>query len=330
MQLLAETFRRRGYYATSAAFNNDFRGYRNDINFRGEHFNSNVLKRFAFFIFALLHYDVFHFFWGVSLFGFWRFHLLDLPVLKLFRKKIVVHFRGLDVIDIHYFDYLRNTARLTNVSSPPLISRKDQIRRLKIWRRMADVLLVSEPDLYQVVPNSILSPQVIDLAYWRPSSRPLSEQDGVIRIIHAPSSRRKKGTDFIEESINRLKAKGYNIELLLAENMPFDAIKDMYEMSDFGIDQVLYGWYGKVSVEIMAMGRPVICNIDPNLRQYRPDLPILHGDPTNLDIVIERLLKDKSLRDQLGVDSQKYAHKYHDVEKEVDKLLALYGFGHKY
>lgn len=323
MQLLAETFRRRGYYATSAAFNNDFRGYRNDINFHGEHFRSNALKRFVFFIFALLHYDIFHFFWGVSLFGFWRFHLLDLPVLKLFGKKIIVHFRGQDVLDNLYFDYLQKKSRGINISAPAL-SRNNQINMLHIWKRYSDILLVSTPDLHNVVQNSILSPQVIDLAYWRTCSNPLSEQDGIIRIVHAPSNRWKKGTDFIEESVARLKKKGYKIELLLAENMSYDQIRPLYELSDFGVDQVLHGWYGKVSVEIMAMGRPVICNIDPNLRQYRPDLPILHGDPTNLDVVIERLLKDKSLREQIGVASKQYVQKYHDVEKEVDNLLSLY------
>lgn len=327
MQLLAETFRNRWMPATSAAYNNDFRGYQNDIMLAGKGVRANV-DRFLFFIWALKHYDIFHFFWGISLWNWWRFHLLDLPILKLFRKKIVVHFRGLDVVDIKHFDYLRESSRGVKLDKPPL-SRPDQQKKLKKWLRYADVVLVSEPDLFEVVPQATLSPQVIDLNYWTTTRRPLSEQDGIIRIVHAPSSRRKKGTDFIEESIARLKNRGLPVELVLAEKLPHHKIKELYETSDIGIDQVLYGWHGKVSVELMALGKPVICNINPDYRKHRPDLPIVHGDPTNLEQVIEGLVKDADLRLALGAQSREYVARYHDVEGVVDELLRLYGVEEK-
>jgi hypothetical protein len=155
-------------------------------------------------------------------------------------------------------------------------------------------VLVSEPDLFAVAPTATLSPQVIDLAYWTPTRRPLSEQDGIIRIVHAPSSRRKKGTDFIEQSVDELKQKGYKVELVLAEKLPHHKIRELYEISDIGIDQVLYGWHGKVSVELMALGKPVVCYIDPDLMQYRPDLPIVNVTPASLTAELENLIQDKS------------------------------------
>lgn len=323
MQLLAETFRKRWLQASAAAYNDDFRGYQNDIMLAGKGWRGN-LDRFLFFLWALKHYHVFHFFWGVSLWNWWRFHLLDLPLLKLFGKKIVVHFRGLDVIDIKYFDYLRDKNRGESVVRPPL-SRPDQQRKLRKWLRYADVVLVSEPDLFEVVPGATLSPQVIDCRYWTASRKPLSETDGIIRIVHAPSSRRKKGTDFIEEAVARLKAKGLAVELIMAENLPHHKIKELYELSDIGIDQVLYGWHGKVSVELMALGKPVICNISEEFRKYRPDLPILHGSPENLETVLEELVLDADKRKRIGQESIKYAMRYHDVEVNVDHLLQLYG-----
>lgn len=327
MQLLAETFRKRWLQASSAAYNDDFRGYQNDIMLAGRGWRAN-LDRFLFFLWALKHYDVFHFFWGVSLWNWWRFHLLDLPLLKAFGKKVVVHFRGLDIVDIKYFDYLREKNRGSDVEKPQL-SRPDQQTKLKKWLRYADTVLVSEPDLFAVVPNAILSPQVIDLAYWTPTRRPLSEEDGIIRIVHAPSSRRKKGTDFIEEAIKRLQEKGHRIELVLAENLPHHKIRELYEISDIGIDQVLYGWHGKVSVELMALGKPVVCNIDEQLRSYRPDLPIIHGSPQNLESVLEDLIQSSEKRNQIGRESRHYAARYHDVEVVVDALLEIYEFDHK-
>lgn len=112
---------------------------------------------------------------------------------------------------------------------------------------------------------------------------------------------------------------------MLAENLPHHKIKELYELSDIGIDQVLYGWHGKVSVELMALGKPVICNINPEYLKYRPGLPIIHGDPKNLVHVLEELINNPIKRLEIGAASKKYAAQYHDVEVVVDELLKLYG-----
>lgn len=327
MQLLAETLRKRWIPATAVAYNADFRGYQNDVMLAGKGLRAN-LSRLFFFFWALVHYDVFHFFWGHSMLNFWKFHLLDVPLLRLFGKKVIVHFRGLDVVDIRYFDYKRALAR-GEASHPPAMSRPEQLRKLKVWERWASHILVSEPDLHFVSKRSVLSPQVIDLNYWKSEAIPLSQKDGIIRLVHAPSSRRKKGTDFIEQAIKELQEEGLNIELLMAEKLPHDRILELYAQADIGIDQVLYGWHGKVSVELMALGKPVICNIDPELRKYRPDLPIVHAAPTNLKQVIKELSYNKELRERLGRESVKYVQIYHDVEKVVDDLLAFYNLNYK-
>jgi glycosyltransferase involved in cell wall biosynthesis len=329
MQLLAETMRKRGFGATSVAFNNDARGYQNDINM-SYNISSSTFKRFIFFLFALSHYDVFHFFWGVSLFAYKRFHLLDLPILKLFKKRIIVHFRGGDVLDgdsVYNYNNHKNkfcySESIANNSGA--FMRKDQKSKLLKWKKYSSCILVSTPDLKFVSDNCILSPQVIDMNYWRRSMNCQSEVDGIIRIVHAPSNRRKKGTDFIEETILKLQEEGYLVELVLAENLPHNKIKELYEISDIGIDQILYGWHGKVSVELMALGKPVVCNINPEYKKYRPDLPIVHGDPENLYDVLKELIHNKELRIKIGKESEGYVAKYHDVEKEVDRLFDLYG-----
>jgi glycosyltransferase involved in cell wall biosynthesis len=209
------------------------------------------------------------------------------------------------------------------------MSRPDQQRKLRKWLKYADVVLVSEPDLHGVVPNAILSPQVIDMQYWQPTRQPQSLQDGIIRIVHAPSSRRKKGTDFIEKSIAELQAKGLPVELVLAEKLPHHKIRELYELSDIGLDQVLYGWHGKVSVELMALGKPVVCYINPEYRKYRPDLPIVSAGPAELTPVLQDLAKDTAKRAELGRRSREYVLRYHDVEVVVDQLFNLYGIAQK-
>lgn len=320
MQLLAEALRKRGFNATAAALNNDWRQFSNDINM----VKPNIWKRLFFTIWAILNYDVFHFFWGKSLFSFWRFQNIDLPILKILNKKVIVHFRGLDIVDIKYFDYRRELYYNPKIKAPAL-SRKGQLKALQKWRRYADTLLVSEPDLFAAIPEATLSPQAIDCMYWSSSKPPLSKKDGIIRIVHAPTSRRKKGTEFIESAIRNLKDKGYAIELLLAEKMPAHAIKEIYEKADIGVDQLLYGWHGKVSVEIMSMGKPVLCYIDEDLRKYRPDLPIINATPQTIEAELERLINNIEEREAISKSSIEYAKKYHDVEKIIDNLLEIYG-----
>jgi glycosyltransferase involved in cell wall biosynthesis len=84
-----------------------------------------------------------------------------------------------------------------------------------------------------------------------------------------------------------------------------------------------------VTVELMALGKPVLCFIDPELMKYRPDLPIVNVTTATLTDELEKLILDKSLREAIGLQSERYAAKYHDVECIVDDLLTLYGFERK-
>jgi glycosyltransferase involved in cell wall biosynthesis len=322
LQLLTEKFRERGIEATCVTFNQDWRNYKADIKIEGKSF----FKRFLFMFFAVFHYDVFHFFWGVSLFSFWRFHLLDLPILKLLNKRVYPHFRGLDVVDIKYFDYLRERRRTRDLSlKEPKMSRKDQLSKLRKWKRYSDDILVSEPDLFFVDDKAKLFPQVIDLKYWKTDRKRVFSKEK-IKIAHSPTSRRKKGTDFIIKAIEDLKGKGYDIELVLIENMESHAVKRLYEDIDIGIDQILYGWHGKVSCEFMAMGIPTLCYIREEYYKYRPDLPIVNANPENLADKLEDLINNLEYRKNTSEKGIEYVGKYHDVEKEVDRLIQLYGF----
>lgn len=328
MQLMVEELRRRGYFATAATYSQEWFGHVNDIHLGLEKTERKVnkhVKTLLFTLWAASNFDIFHFFWGESLYGLGRFPHLDLRLLHWMGKKIFVHFRGLDIVDLKYFDYLRGKTAGDDVAEPPM-SRPDQLRSLALWRRYANKLLVSEPDLFWVAREAELVQQAIDLTYWQSSSAPLpSSEDGILRIAHAPSMRRKKGTEFIEQSIEELKQAGYKIELKLIEKVPFHEVKALYNSCDIGIDQVLYGWYGKVSIELMALGKPVICYINDDLVQYRPDAPIVNANPCNLTEKLKDLIDSSELRRTLGKQGIGYVQRYHDVKTIIDQCLTLYG-----
>ncbi|HLO13695.1 MAG TPA: hypothetical protein VK206_02625 [Anaerolineales bacterium] len=327
MQLMVEELRRQGYYATAATYSQEWFGHINDINLNIDEIKNPLRKHAILILFTLwaaLQYDIFHFFWGSSLYGLSRFPHLDLPLLRRLGKKIFVHYRGLELIDLRYFDYLRARTAGDEVPEPP-VSRHEQLRSLNIWRKYAHRLMVSEPDLLRVASEAVMVQQAIDLQYWRPErAEPQSADDGIIRIAHAPSLRRKKGTEFVVESVRELKAMGLPVELVLIEKVPFHEVKALYEMCDLGVDQVLYGWYGKVAIELMALGRPVVCYIDPQWHQYRADMPIVNGHPSQLTNELRKLVTDAALRRQLGEQGQTFVRQHHDVRCIIEQSLQLY------
>ena len=324
MSLLARELRRMGISATSVHYGRHHAvfGSMNDIVFgfeTGKHRLGKLVKCTLFFMWAATHYDIFHFFYGQSLMPR---TLIDLPVLKMLGKKIFVHFRGMDVRNYAVLEYRRAVMRDEKPAEKPPISRPEQQARVRIWRRYANAMFISEPDLFACVPDAILVPQAIDLNEWEYS--PMVSRQGPIKVMHAPTSRPKKGTDYVIAAIQNLKEKGYDIELILAENVPHEKMKSLYQQADIVIDQLLVGWYGNVSIEAMATGRPVICYIEDELRKYRPDLPIISADPWSLTDRLVELIADPKHRLELGQRGREYVGKWHSVEKIAAQLLDIY------
>lgn len=319
---MTDELRRRGHTAMAASYNQSWMEHRTDIELDlasvgpvKKHFK---LLRFAYD--AVRSYDLFHFFWGQSLYGLRHRPHLDLPILHSLGKKIIVHFRGTDLVDLAYYDYLRSK---NGRQRPPARSRADQQRSLDLWRRYADRLLVSTPDLLDLVPEAEIVPQAIDTNYWHRSVTK-AKPDDIVRIVHAPSRRRTKGTEFVERSVEQLREQGYPVELVLIEGKPADEVKSICERCDIGIDQLLLGWHGKVSVELMALELPVVCHIDPRFRKTADGLPLVDADPDSLTDVLAGLVRDPDRRRRLGREGREYVARHHDVGRVVDRCLDIY------
>lgn len=318
MQLLAETLRKKGYQAQAAAFNSDFRNYHNDIQIKTQRI---PVQRFFFFIKAIFYYDVFHYFWGVSLLDFWKFKGIDLPLLKLLNKKIIVHFRGTDLVDIKYYNYLQAKARGEQTTEPSK-SRPDQLARLAQWRKYADYLLVSTPDLLEIVPEAILVPQVVDVHDIFRLAGPTGNK--IFRLGHAPTRRNTKGTDFIIAAVEQLKKAGLVIELVLIENELPENVLMRFSGCDAGIDQLLIGWYGKVTVELMAMGKPVFCYIDNKFKDQVKGLPVINVTTDTLEVKLRELILAVDQIKRLTETEVLDYMKHHDVNIVVNRLIGIY------
>tara|TARA_B110000116_G_scaffold87494_1_gene76132 strand:- start:2928 stop:3860 length:933 start_codon:yes stop_codon:yes gene_type:complete len=183
-------------------------------------------------------------------------------------------------------------------------------------------IYVSTPDLLKSVKSAEWLPNPVNLEKRVYSDLAITEK---LIVLHAPSNRKIKNTQAVIDSIDILKDEGIEIELNLAENIGHEKLMEMISESHLIIDWVNpdFGIYGVLSIESMAMGRPVICTLTESLyKKY--DLPIIHCHPNDLSSKIRNLssTRDKLIdKGKLGYD---FVHKYHDSTEIAKKVINRY------
>src|SRR5690606_18611086 len=129
------------------------------------------------------------------------------------------------------------------------------------------------------------------------------------------------------EAISRLINEGYSINYKCVMNVTHAELKEEYKSADIVIDQ-LNPWYGTVSVEAMALGRPVICGYHKHLISYDydtyKDLPIINADVHNIYYVLKDVLDKKYNLMEIGIESRKFVEKSHDLNNVTNKLIKIY------
>ena len=270
------------------------------------------------FLRCIIDYDIFHFHFGLSLLP----KNIDLPVLKLLGKKMVMHYWGDDIrqndIAVKYTCLSREDLRELYPE------RRDELQRKKVEKLNKDVniSIVGDFQLLPYSPQSIVIKQVIDLSRWDYVGA--EKKPGAVKIVHAPSNQRIKGTKYILSAINKLIDDGANIDFVLLENMSNEQVKKHCREADIIVDQLLLESYGIFAIECMALGKPVLCRIDDEFIKYYPDVPIMVTDPENLYENLNKLIDNAALREDLGRRGRNFVEKVHDSHKIAIQLLELY------
>ena len=285
--------------------------------------------RFAiFFIKALFRYDIFHFH-SESFFG--SHSALDLKILKIFRKKIIFQYWGCDV-------RLKTMSMLSEERS----TCEDCIRVCQNSRKMrdnftqlryADFRVYGGADVIRMVPDAIFIPIAVDLDFWNPADLipkeyRLPEAKGV-RILqafeNANSRGDQKGTRFIKQAVENLKKEGLEVNYTFLDEVPYHHMRYYYQQADIVVDQLLTGWHGSVTMEALAMGKPVICYLSKDALKLLPrDNPIVNANIHNITDKLRMLVRDKALREEIGKKSREYVKERHDALKLAKLYIDLY------
>ena len=235
--------------------------------------------------------DVFHFYFGLTLVP----QSLQFPILRALRKKSVMHYLGSDIRG----------------------KRPDELA----FGRKAGAEIVGSYDAIRWVPRAEFVPPGIDLSEIAPA--PPSDRARPV-ILHAPSSRRRKGTEHVLAACEGLEA-----ELVLVEGLDHREAFERYRDADVVVDQLNSGWYGLFAIECMALGKPVVTFLHEEARQRTErelgvEVPIVSATKDDLRERLERLVADAVERRRIGAASRAYVEHVHDLERVTDRLLALY------
>jgi hypothetical protein len=302
---------------------------------------------------ALRDFDVVHFNFGRSLFpppppipwGDDPLHapgraylrllaLRDLPLLRRAGKTIAVTFQGDDARQGHGPNAPAAARRLAEqVGDGYYTPAGDALKRRTIgtFDRYADRIFFLNPDLGEVLPDRarFVPYASVDPVEWTP--REPGPLRGAPRIVHAPSHRGVKGTEHLVQAVARLKAEGVPIELELVEGVSHTEARRAYERADILVDQLLVGWYGALAVELMALGRPVVCFIDQETAQsHAPpellgELPIVRASPTDLAGALRSLVTEsRGDYPELSRRSRAFAERWHDPVAIGRRMRAEY------
>jgi exosome complex RNA-binding protein Csl4 len=194
---------------------------------------------------------------------------------------------------------------------------------------VADKIYSLNPDLLEVLPRGSEFLPYATEATINAKILPFNNRKEFV-IGHAPTHRIVKGTDVVIEVVSKLRAQGHMVRLELIEGLPREEALKKYEEIDLFIDQLVIGWYGVVSLEVLALGKPVICFtkgkglqfVDPDMLK---DLPIVNADTITLEKrIIEIMRMDITQRSKLAELGISFLKKWHDPRKIAKKLLKDY------
>ena len=235
--------------------------------------------------------DVFHFYFGLTLVP----KSLQFPILHAARKKSVFHYLGSDI----------------RGKTPTELA----------YGKRADAQIVGSFDALRWVPEAHMIPPGLDLTPFTPV--PPTDRERPL-VVHAPSDRAKKGTQYVIDACARLP-----VDLDIVEGLPHEQARERYRRADIVVDQLNAGWHGVFALEAMAFGKPVVVHLKPEVveqaeRAYGTKVPLVPATKETLVDALRPLVESPALRRQVGAASRAYVEEVHDIDRIADRLLDIY------
>lgn len=274
--------------------------------------------------YAITQFDIFIFIFGETFTN----STVELWLLKLLRKKTIFIFCGSDArppfvdgaiyphgCSINFADVRKTTAR--------------QKRKISTIERLADIC-INSPSSGQFHNKPFIN--------WFAMGIPINDsrkenfiipKEGIVRILHSPSSPAVKGSDRIFQAIDNLKQRGYSIELITITNKPNETVIEELEKCDFVVDQLYSDTpMAGFATEAAAMGKPAVVGgyFSMKIQSYllgNNTPPSLFVHPDRLEQAIEKMIVDINYRQDLGRKAKEFVLGHWSQEEVARRYLRL-------
>ena len=188
--------------------------------------------------------------------------------------------------------------------------------------RLSRHRFVSTPDLLSWVPAAEWVPNPVLLEQLPQTPPPGNERP---LLVHAPTDREVKNTEAVLAAVAELRQHGVDFDFRLVENCTYQETVKALRQADIVVDWVnpRFGIYGVLSVEAMALGRPVVCTLDPaRYTELKP--PVVNTSPDELSETLQGLVEDGSRRKRLGLMGRRFVLEHHHPLKAARRTVLAY------
>lgn len=188
-------------------------------------------------------------------------------------------------------------------------------------------VFVVTPELLRDRPDAVWLPNTVAPSRWYVERAPLS--DGDVRLVHAPTNPRIKGTHLIEPVIERLVARGgfayRRLEGVAPAGMP-----EVYQQADVVLEQFRLGIYSTTAVEAMAAGRVVVAHVADDIRasvrrRTGRDVPIVQATPRTLGEVLTDIRSRPDHYRHIAAQGPEFVEAVHSGAFAAAELLSFTG-----
>jgi len=265
-----------------------------------------------------------------------------LSLSKQFKAKIVYVPSGCkDEFTQEHFSHFDNGNICGNCAFIEYCSDDTNKLNLDIMGRYSDMIVgagfFQSPSL-EITP---MKWKVIDLNKWSPNIEvPLQFKlppTDALRIFHSRAGglrdlpgKNIKGTYFLIDAVNKLKSEGFKIEIIEVKDIHSSDVKFFQIQADVVVDQLIYGQWGSIGIESMALGIPTICYIRESWKQeflsnfpeYQ-ELPILQSNEREIYYTLRNLLENPSVLLQYSVKARLFAERHFSIPENTDRLVKI-------
>jgi len=261
------------------------------------------------FIRAIVTYNVFVFVWTTT---FLPLHL-DLFILRLLGKKVIVFNCGDDV----RYRPIHERINMDVFGHKPFWSLNNLLFKGQTFARAFFDQKTEEASGCTIVSmRNQATFQKKDCFLFRFPTKsivnsPKNAKD-IPLIIHAPSDTDIKGTSYVMKAIDVLKSERLQFEFELIMKRPNEYVLSRLKDADILIDQP-GPWIAKLASEGLAASCVVIGGNMPEYEGYDDNSPVIQFKSDELDLanILRILIKDKSYRQDLMIQSYSYWENYY-------------------